>query len=101
MPLARYVFDNGARAASAATLGIRPEHVTYGPAASGQPFSKEIEVEIVEPMGSDTLVWTRLGEQNLSFRVEAEKALSVGEHILIGFDPARASLFEGTSGERL
>ena len=39
--------------------------------------------------------------QNLSFRVEAEKALSVGERILIGFDPARASLFDGTSGERL
>jgi multiple sugar transport system ATP-binding protein len=101
VPLGRYVFDNGARAASAATLGIRPEHIAYGPAAGSQPYSKEIEVEIVEPMGSDTLVWTRLGEQNLSFRVEAEKALSVGDRILIGFDPARASVFAGSSGQRL
>ena len=62
VPLGRYGFDNGARAASAVVLGIRPEHIAYGPAAASQPYSKEIEVEIVEPMGSDTLVWTKLGE---------------------------------------
>ena len=58
-------------------------------------------VEIVEPMGSDTLVWTKLGGQNFSFRVEAEKALRNGEPIRIGFDPARASLFDSQSGNRM
>ena len=43
--------------------------------------SQEIEIEIVEPMGSDTLVWTKFGGQNLSFRVEAEQPLTVGERI--------------------
>ena len=43
-------------------------------AASGQPFSKEVEVDVVEPMGSDTLVWGKLGSHNLSFRVECRKA---------------------------
>ena len=52
-------------------------------------------------MGSDTLVWGKLGSHNLSFRVESEKPLQVGERILIGFDPARASLFDGSSGNRL
>ena len=86
-------FDNGGRPAGAVALGIRPEHIVYGPAAAGQPFSKEIEVEIVEPMGSDTLVWTKLGGHNLSFRVEAEKALSVGERIADRFRPgARLAL---------
>ena len=57
------------------TLGVRPEHIAHGNAAPAQPFSQEIEIEIVEPMGSDTLVWTKLGGQNFSFRVDAEQPL--------------------------
>ena len=102
MPLSRYSFDNGAKKpAEGVVLGVRPEHIFHGHAASGQPFSKEVEVEVVEPMGADTLVWGKLGNQNFSFRVESEKPLTVGERVPIGFDPARASLFDGASGERL
>jgi multiple sugar transport system ATP-binding protein len=99
--LGRYKYDQQVPPGSTATLGIRPEHIAHGNAAQAQPFSQEIEIEIVEPMGSDTLVWTKFGGQNFSFRVEAEKPLTVGERIPIGFDPARASLFDGASGERL
>jgi multiple sugar transport system ATP-binding protein len=101
VPLARYSFDKQAAPAGSAVLGVRPEHVIYGAAASQQPFSKEVEVEVVEPMGSDTLVWAKLGSQNFSFRVEAEKPLSVGDRIAIGFDPGRSSIFDGSSGCRL
>ena len=80
---------------------IRPEHIFHGAAATSQPFSKEIEIEIVEPMGSDTLVWSKLGSHNLSFRVDSEKPLKVGDRVPVGFDPARASLFDGSSGNRL
>jgi multiple sugar transport system ATP-binding protein len=65
------------------------------------PFSHEVDVEIVEPMGSDTLVWTRLDGQNLSFRVEAERPLRTGDRVRIGFDPARASLFDSATGNRI
>ncbi|RWE29619.1 MAG: TOBE domain-containing protein, partial [Mesorhizobium sp.] len=54
-----------------------------------------------EPMGSDTLVWTKLGDRNFSFRVEAEKTLRNGDPVRIGFDPARASLFDTPSGNRM
>jgi multiple sugar transport system ATP-binding protein len=101
VPLARYVFDSSVKPNGAAVLGVRPEHVFYGDSASSQPYSKEVEVEVVEPMGSDTLVWSKLGSHNLSFRVDAEKRLNVGDRIVVGFDPARASLFDGTSGRRL
>src|SRR5262245_42854630 len=100
VPLSRYGFHKNSAAADKAVLGVRPEHVVYGDVASGQPYSKEVEVDVVEPMGSDTLVWGKLGGQNLSFRVDAEKRLKVGDRIKIGFDPARASLFDGT-GRRL
>src|SRR5262245_1842928 len=94
VPLERYAFDNGS-GSGGAVLGVRPEHIAFGQNAKALPFSREVEVEIVEPMGSDTLVWTKFGGQNLAFRVESEKPLSVGDRVTIGFDPARASLFDG------
>src|SRR5215468_10019278 len=101
VPLSRYAFDKNSGSGEKAVLGVRPEHVLYGDAASSQAYSREVEVDVVEPMGSDTLVWGKLGGQNLSFRVDAEKRLQVGDRIRIGFDPARASLFDGGSGRRL
>ena len=65
------------------------------------PFRHEVGVEIVEPMGSDTLVWAKIGDQNLSFRVDSEKTLKVGDKVPIGFDPARASLFDGATDDRI
>jgi multiple sugar transport system ATP-binding protein len=101
VPLARYKFDGTDGRIGTAVLGIRPEHIAFGDAAKNSPFSQEVEVELVEPMGSDTLVWTKFGGQNLSFRVEAEKHLNVGDKVLIGFDPARASIFDSTAGNRI
>ncbi|MET0599245.1 MAG: ABC transporter ATP-binding protein [Mesorhizobium sp.] len=101
VPLQNYAAANGGLGGGAATLGVRPEHIAFGTAAASQPFSREVEIDIVEPMGSDTLVWTRLGKHNVSFRVESEKPLSPGERVTIGFDPARASLFDAASGDRI
>jgi len=102
IPLGRYEFDKDrGSAGKPCVFGIRPEHVAFGDAAKAMPFTAESAVEIVEPMGSDTLVWTKLGGRNFSFRVEAEKTLRTGDPIRIGFDPARASLFDTQSGNRL
>ncbi len=100
IPLANYRFDAAGAKPGAAVLGIRPEHVGVN---SGEdwPFSARVPVEVVEPMGSDTLVWTRLGKQNLTVRVSSERAPDVGDTVAIGFDPMNASLFDAVSGERL
>ena len=82
-------------------LGVRPEHVAAGDAAKALPFSREVEIEIVEPMGAASLVWTKLGKSNFSFLVDSATALRVGERAMIGFDPDRASLFDEASGDRL
>ena len=102
VPLGRYQFEGeGGRAAKPCIFGIRPEHIAFGEAAKAMPFTAESTVEIVDPMGSDTLVWTKLGGQILSLRVEADKTLRNGEAIRIGFDPARASLFDAKTDSRL
>ncbi len=81
-------------------LGIRPEHVGVN-SGSDWPFSASVPVEVVEPMGSDTLVWTNLGRQNFTMRVSSERMPAVGETIAIGFDPMNASLFDAASGAHL
>ncbi|QJR18846.1 ABC transporter ATP-binding protein [Pelagibacterium halotolerans] len=84
-----------------AVLGVRPEHVIVGQAAATQPVSFESEIEIVEPMGSDTIAWTKLGKHEFTFRADSELNLEVGQKVRLGFDPARASIFDDESGDRI
>ncbi len=100
LPLAGYAFA-ATPVVGKAVFGIRPEHVVAGVAATSQPFSQSVEIEIVEPMGSDTLVWARLAGQEFRFRVDGQSEFSPGQNVLIGFDPARASLFDTASELRL
>ncbi|MEQ1951226.1 sn-glycerol-3-phosphate ABC transporter ATP-binding protein UgpC [Mesorhizobium sp. CN2-181] len=100
VPLATYAFDAAGFRPGPAVFGMRPEHVGLNSGADW-PFSEQATVEVVEPMGSDTLVWTRLGGQNFTVRVTSERAPSVGDRVAIGFDPLRASLFDLSTGVRL
>ena len=100
IPLSRYDFAAAPTAGGRATFGIRPEHVALN---SGEdwPFSASVQVDVVEPMGSDSLVWTKLGSHNLAVRVPSERMPHTGDTVTIGFDPMRASIFDSASGERL
>jgi multiple sugar transport system ATP-binding protein len=100
VPLERYAFDNGA-AGGHCVLGVRPESVAIGAEGAARAFSREVEIEIVEPMGADTLVWTKLAGVNFAFLVDSESRLKPGERVTMGFDPARASLFDEATGVRL
>ena len=82
-------------------LGIRPEHVSVGDDARKMPFQVESEIEIVEPMGADTIAWTKIGGQSMTFRAASEVNLQPGQKVTIGFDPGRGSVFDAASGNRL
>ncbi|HHZ11060.1 MAG TPA: TOBE domain-containing protein, partial [Rhizobiales bacterium] len=100
VPLSRYAFAGSAPSGAKVSFGIRPEHIA---ANSGMdwPFSMKSKVDVVEPMGSDTLVWTKLGAQDVAVRMPSERAPNPGDDVTIGFDPMRASIFDAASGERL
>ena len=100
IPLSRYGFEKKPPRGAEIEFGIRPEHVS---ANSGMdwPFSQPATVEVVEPMGSDTLIWTRLGGQDVTVRVSSERAPRIGDEIILGFDPMRASIFDAASGQRV
>ncbi|WP_336055979.1 ABC transporter ATP-binding protein [Nitratireductor sp. CH_MIT9313-5] len=101
VPLERYEFAGNGPEGGRASFGIRPEHVFMGRAAEGLPYQAETTVEVIEPMGADTLVWSRLHGHELRFRVDGQTSLSKGEVVPIGFDPARASLFDANTEARL
>ncbi|WP_196258471.1 ABC transporter ATP-binding protein [Pelagibacterium limicola] len=98
----RYGFEPGNENWSGrAVLGVRPEHVIVLNGVDTQPFSFDATIEIVEPMGADTIAWTTLGGHSFTFRADSELNLEEGQKIRLGFDPARASLFDAVSGERI
>lgn len=82
-------------------LGVRPEHILLGDAAAGMPCKMEVEIEIVEPTGSDTLAWTNIAGHAVTFRCDSEIELAVGQKVEVGFDPARGSMFDEASGDRI
>ena len=72
-----------------------------GADADRMPFRMQSEIELVEPMGSDTVGWTKIGGQAVKFRASSDIHLATGQKIALGFDPARGSVFDAGSGDRL
>jgi sn-glycerol 3-phosphate transport system ATP-binding protein len=81
---------------TALTIGVRPEHIRIDP--NGVP----LRIDLVEPLGSETLVHGRLaapGETALVLRV-AGKAPE-GDILNIEFPPEQIHVFDAGSGLRL
>ena len=52
------------------------------------PVNCDVVVEVVEPMGADTLVWSSLNGRELRFTVDGNKTINIGDKVNVGFDPA-------------
>jgi multiple sugar transport system ATP-binding protein len=101
VPLSNYKFAATNTDRIEGILGIRPEHIFVGDEAKSLPFSLESEIEIVEPMGSDTVAWTKIAGQSVTFRCSSDIMLEPGQKVTIGFDPGRGSVFDAKSGLRV
>lgn len=77
-------------------LGIRPEHLSVSVPA---PKNLPVQVELVEALGSETVVAARLkgeGEGALiQARVEPDRAVSLGEELWLSIAPDKIHLFDG------
>ena len=101
MPMTGYEFGAPQTADRPAIIGIRPEHVVTGELVRNAPLQFEVDVDLVEPMGSDTLVYAKLGKHSFRIRMDGQARVRDGEKISIGIDPSRASLFDKASEDRL
>jgi sn-glycerol 3-phosphate transport system ATP-binding protein len=82
-------------------LGVRPEHLE--PCAQGEAMMT-VDVDLIEPLGSDTLVYGHLGANGAGARVAVRLHQSVDAragHLPVRYDPAQLHWFDPASGKRI
>jgi multiple sugar transport system ATP-binding protein len=79
----------------AAIYGIRPEHIELGGKAL------KAEVTVVEPLGSETQLFGKIGSQRFVGLFRKRMSATPGENIAISPDPTLVHLFDAASGKRL
>lgn len=99
--VSRYNFDAMGFKNGPASLGVRPEHIVTGKKAQDMPVSRKVVVDVVEPTGSDTLIWASWADQEFRFHMNGESDLQPDDTVLIGFDPKKACMFDKTTELRL
>ena len=85
---------DGRRTPGKVTIGVRPENIALS--AGGIPLT----VELVEPLGSETLVHGRMAD-GTALMAKLPGAAPVAEHVAVALDPAALHVFDAASGARI
>jgi multiple sugar transport system ATP-binding protein len=103
IPLTAEIGDRLSSSQGAVTIGIRPEDVLPCSPQDHTPGRAVISglVEVIEPLGAETHVVVRVGDEVVTCRTPPRSGLEVGSTINLSFDIAQATIFDGTSGLRL
>jgi multiple sugar transport system ATP-binding protein len=84
-------------------FGIRPEHITNAwteqDRAALAPLS--LKVEIAEPLGADTLIFTKVGDQEVVCRTTPEAAAAPGRTMTLQVNMNHMHLFDRETGQTL
>jgi multiple sugar transport system ATP-binding protein len=83
------------------TVGLRPEHLAEERAANAALTSLRVDVRLVEPLGADTLVHARLGQQALIARCAPRAGLAAAQTLQLHADVRHLHLFEPQTGRAL
>ena len=85
------------------TMGIRPEHIRPdGAFVAANPASTiDAGVDVVEPLGSEILVYLTVGEDTLIAKIEPTVMPRVGERMAAALDLDRVHFFDAESGDSL
>ncbi len=75
-------------------LGVRPENII--PADAGGPLAAKVEV--VEPLGAETLLHVRLDGQSLVVKAGPDYQPDEGQTITLSFDMNKAHVFDHETG---
>ncbi|WLR42797.1 sn-glycerol-3-phosphate ABC transporter ATP-binding protein UgpC [Bacillus carboniphilus] len=85
------------------TFGIRPEDIHDEPvfldAAEGSTF--ESTIEVAELMGAETMIYTKLDNQQLVARVDARSQYNPGYNVKLAIDMNKAHFFDNETELRI
>jgi len=79
-------------------FGIRPEDIALN---SNSSKAIQAKVELIEPMGSDTLIWASIEKTPISIRIEGSANFELEDEIEMNINISRASIFDKISEERI
>ena len=96
--------DRTARYASyvgkAVTLGLRPEHITEARADQRTHAAEfTVPIDVVEPMGMETMVFFHIGKTEICARVEPDAAVAPGEPMRLRADLAHLHVIDPQTGK--
>jgi multiple sugar transport system ATP-binding protein len=75
-------------------VGVRPEHFS---AATDTSLALNAKVQVVEPLGSDTLVHFAIGKETMTARMSPDTRPEPGSEIRVAIDPSKVHLFDAVS----
>lgn len=79
-------------------LGIRPEGIYLRSQPTQVDGTErpvgEAQIEVLEPLGYECIVYTNIGEHSLAVRAECEEQLALGQRVSVFFDQRRLHLFD-------
>ena len=84
--------------AGSAVLGIRPEHFAV---AADEADGIAVNIKLVEPLGSDTLIHFDLAGASSIARVDPALRPKVGDRLSLRPQPGKTHLFDAASGQVL
>ncbi|KFA87282.1 ABC transporter ATP-binding protein [Archangium violaceum] len=83
-------------------VGIRPDHILSPSAtARGETASLEVKVELVEPLGNEVIVHSRLAENALVFRLPPQHTPETGAKMAVVIELESLHLFDAETEQRL
>lgn len=81
------------------TVGLRPEHAGDLPILGGQTL--RVTIDLLEPIGSEILLTTQLGDHPFTIRCEDRGQFNAGAELTAHFSLANLHLFDPESGLRI
>lgn len=84
------------------TIGIRPENIIVASEAD-DPKAPPIEcnLDVIEPMGSEIVIYTRSEEVSIVARIAPQSLPQVGSKVLLTYDSTKLHIFNTNTGLRI
>lgn len=101
IPLIKYEFHESPENGQAVEFGIRPEHIEFCDNAAQSDTALDFNVELIEPMGSDAVVWGNVYNAPFTVRMDADKVPETDSQVKAVFTSAKASIFDTETGHRI